>query len=69
MCVRGGGLARAGDLADDAVFKHDVGDGFGCATAIDESGIADDGLHWLFIFAHSSIVAFQSVYLTFHISF
>ena len=42
MC--GGGLASARDLADDAVFKHDVGDGFGRATAIDESGIADDGL-------------------------
>ena len=44
VCVCGGGLTSTGDLANDAVFKHDVGDGFGCATAIDESGIADDGL-------------------------
>lgn len=44
MRVGGGGLARTSDLADDAVFKHDVGDGFGCAAAIDESGVADDGL-------------------------
>jgi len=44
VCVCGGGLTSSSDLADDAIFKHDVGDGFGCATAIDESGIADDGL-------------------------
>jgi hypothetical protein len=42
--VGSGGFPRAGDLANDAVFKHDVGDGFRCSAAIDESGIADNGL-------------------------